>query len=142
MVPLLLVIYVNYLPDAISGTRGSVSMYTDDTNMVVSHENDSTYHAFHAIDVVKKWCAGNCLVLNATKTECMMFETYRGTANRSKESIKENKMKFKQYTKVLGVFLDKHFKFTTYIANVSKKLTSSTYAIKILMYKEVSREVL
>ena len=71
--PLLFLIYINDLPNRLSGVR----MYADDNNLTYSSKNPDDLFSSHTHDHanLKQWLDSNRLSLNVLNTKCLFTET-------------------------------------------------------------------
>ena len=103
--PLLFLIYINDLPQAIQGS--TVSMYADDTSLChKSHDMTQLKKAINNdLKHLENWLQGNKLSLNVAKTDSMLITT-KQKCNSLKDTnlnlelnIQENRLEVVQRTK-------------------------------------------
>ena len=110
--PLLFLIYINDLPQAVQ--HSSVTMYADDTSPC--HQSRDLTQLNKAINSdlkkLETWLQGNKLSLNVAKTHSMLISTkQKGSSLRSRNEalelkIRDNELVVVQKTKYLGVQID------------------------------------
>lgn len=136
--PLLFLIYVNDLPDALGSVVGSLSQYADDTNIVVSGDDlssvvENTSTAFEAVNL---WCEDNFLNLNVNKTEIIFFCTDHSRINfPSVIDIQTYNLSVSDSVKFLGIHVDKSLKWNRHVDYLNRKLASVLYSINVIKYQ-------
>ena len=126
--PLLFLVYINDLPEAVQGS--SVTMYADDTSLC--HQSHDLTHLNEAINSdlskLEACLQGNKLSLNVAKTHSMVISTkqkYNSLKIRSEAlelKIRDNELEVAQKTKYLGVQIDWKEQIKTVSANVSRAI--------------------
>ena len=119
--PLLFLIYINDLPQAVQKTN--VYMYADDTSLC--HQSHDITQLNDAINNdlahVEKWLSGNNFSLNVMKTHALLISTkpkHKSLKNQDeslKLKIQNNELDIVQKTKYLGIQID-----NTFIDNTEK----------------------
>ena len=127
--PLLFLIYINDLPEAVQGS--SVTMYADDTSLC--HQSCDLTQLNEAINSdlskLETWLQGNKLSLNVAKTHSMLISTkqkHKSLKSRSEAldlKIRDNEVKVVQKTKYLGVQIDCCLNWKEQIKAVSTKVS-------------------
>ena len=110
--PLLFLVYINDLPQAVQGS--SVTMYADDTCLChQSHDLTQLNEAINSdLTKLETWLQGNKLSLNVAKTHSMLISTkqkHNSVKSRSEAlelKIRDNELEVVQKTKYLGVQID------------------------------------
>ena len=110
--PLLFLIYINDLPQAVQSS--SVTMYADDTSLC--HQSHDLTRLNEAISgdlrKLETWLQGNKLSLNVAKTHSMLISTkqkHNSLKSRSEAlelKIRDNELEVVQTTKYLGLQID------------------------------------
>lgn len=129
--PLLFLIYINDLPNAL---RFSFPiMYADDTNIFYSGKNlteieNSLNNDLHTLS---NWLSANKLSLNLSKTHTMLF-TLNNRLKNYKPLIKINNTEIdcSTSTTFLGVIIDQNFTWSKYLTHLSSKISKSIGIIK------------
>ena len=127
--PLLFLIYINDLPQAVQFS--SVTMYADDTSLCHrSHDLPQLNEAINSdLKKLETWLNGNKLSLNVAKTHSMLISTkQKGSSLRSRNEalelkIRENELDVVQKTKYLGVQIDCNLDWKDQIKAVSTKVS-------------------
>ena len=127
--PLLFLIYINDLPEAVQGT--SVTMYADDTSLF--HQSRDLTQLNEAINSdlskLETWLQGNKLSLNVAKTHSMLISTkqkHKSLKSRNEAldlKIRNNELDVVQKTKYLGVQIDCCLNWKAQIKAVSTKVS-------------------
>ena len=110
--PLLFLIYINDLPQAVQDS--TVSMYADDTSLCYqSHDLTRLNEAINSdLKKLDTWLQGNKLSLNLAKTHSMLISTKQKqnilkSQNKDLDrKIRENELEVVKKTKYLGVQID------------------------------------
>ena len=73
--PLLFIIFINNLP--LENLSSEIDMYADDTTLSIKGKNILEIEATLNDDInsVNMWCTNNNMVINPTKTTCMLIGT-------------------------------------------------------------------
>ena len=129
--PLLFILYIN---DFIySSDRFEFLMYADDTTLF------STYDKFENIDdktietiqtninkelfLIVSWLHCNKLLINTTKTKMTIFHTPHREVIYPKIKINNTSVEIVGEFKFLGIFIDKHLKWSTHIEFIANKIS-------------------
>ena len=131
--PLLFLLYINDLPNCLS--HSEPRMYADYTHLTYSNGNIHSIQSSLNKDLrnINRWLTLNELTLNVTKTEFMLIGLRQKLSNLpSLPSLKINNapIKHSQYSKSLGVLIDENLTWGNHVDALSKKIASSTRAIK------------
>ena len=123
--PLLFLIYINDILNSSSILK--FTLFADDTTVLASHKNrDSLIHILNSeLTKISSWFKCNKLSLNIGKTNFMHFQTTHTNINpQSNYDIKIDGLPLekKDYTKFLGVTIDRHLSWNYHIANTSSHL--------------------
>ncbi len=145
--PLLFLLYINDLPQAVRGS--TVSMYADDTSLChqasdITQLNEAMNNDLKQLDI---WLQGNKLSLNVAKTHSMLVTTkqksniLKGSNQNLELKIRDNELDVAQKTKYLGVQIDCSLDWKEQIKSISGKVSR---AVGFLKYskKYLPRETL
>ena len=127
--PLLFLIYINDLPQAVQ--HSSVTMYADDTSLCYQSRDLTQLNEAINSDLKKleTWLQGNKLSLNVAKTHSMLISTkQKGSSLRSRNEalelkIRDNELVVIQRTKYLGVQIDCSLDWKEQINAVATKVS-------------------
>uniref|UniRef100_A0A8C7X350 Reverse transcriptase domain-containing protein n=1 Tax=Oryzias sinensis TaxID=183150 RepID=A0A8C7X350_9TELE len=117
--PLLFSMYINDLPN----TCGNVEfqMYADDAVIFTSAKNiqEAASILTSALVPVNEWLSKSCLLLNTTKTVCMMFTKQPLDIKHSGIFLEGQELEIVSKFKYLGVTLDSTLSFKSHIKKIS-----------------------
>ena len=134
--PLLFLIYINDLPQAVQNS--TVSMYADDTSLCyqssdINQLNEAINYDLKQLD---SWLQGNKLSLNVAKTNPMLVSTkqkhniLKGRNEDLHWKIRDNRLEIIQKTKYLGVQIDNSLNWKEHIKTVSTKVARAIGFLK------------
>ena len=137
--PLLFLIYINDLPNAVNNVKSI--LFADDTTMFA--RNKDIYELCNTISddmlLVKEWLIANRLTLNANKSYYIIF-SLKKVPNNLRVTIGDHVLDRKTEGKFLGVILDEKLSFSDHIhlvTNKVSKLTGLMYKLKTFFPLEV-----
>ena len=133
--PLLFLIYINDLPNAISNSKTFI--FADDTGLLFSSSNLKTIEEKVNLDLtfLSSWLQANKIALNTTKTEVVLFRDPRKPINEEIKLVLDNfELSFSSHVKYLGVILDQHLNFKEHTNSLSRKLSKSNGIISKLRH--------
>mgnify|MGYP001553100430 CR=1 FL=1 len=129
--PLLFLIYINDLPNALQSSFPI--MYADDTNIFYSGNNlrQIENSLNNDLQALSKWLSLNKLSLNLTKTHTMLF-TLNNNLKKYKPIIKINNVLIDNTTSTtfLGVIIDQNFTWSKHITHLANKISKSIGILK------------
>ena len=137
--PLLFIIYINDISNAISNSK--VSLYADDTVIYISHSDYIT--AVHLIqsdlEGVYSWCNSNKLTINCKKTKFCLYgmRSIIRTGKMLDIKLSLNNQILEQVCsyKYLGLILDEHLNYNKHIKKMNKLVAHKLYLMsKIRKY--------
>ena len=136
--PLLFSVYINDLPLSISQSSVSCSLFADDTTLYVSSEKSTiiTSSLQKALDDVCNWCKENSMVLNPSKTECMLIATrQKQQLNPPRLSLSVNSETVKQVKqhKLLGIIVDDQLSWQAHLDYVCKTISKNLFLMSKLI---------
>ena len=125
--PLLILLYINDLPNCLS--KAQSRMYADDTHLTfASDDMDTVELALNRdLESVNRWFIANKLTLNTTKTEFMLIGSRQKLKTISRFpslSINDNPIDQVTTTKSLGVYIDENLSWGNHINKLAKKIAS------------------
>lgn len=128
--PLLFLLYVNDLPDFISGAK--VYMYADDTSLVVTADDQAELER-NVADVVHQfadWCGRNRLIVNRSKTVAVKFDgLYMAPLNDLRLTVNNVNIPIVSHVNFLGTVVDTRVDWNEHISKVCARLGKAYYAI-------------
>ena len=128
--PLLFIIYINDLPDALCHSKAT--MFADDTNLLKSSHNTSLLIKEMNEDAnqLYSWFNANKLSLNISKTYFIIFSKSKNfRTSEMKIKIGNTQLERKQATMFLGMLIDSNLNWHEHILNIHTKISKSIYAI-------------
>ena len=134
MGPLLFILYINDLPDAIENARSII--FADDTTIYISGRNiESIYRTMNReLNVVVDWYRANKLSLNETKTNLMLFTNSSNPVVNIEIIINNIEVKNVPHTKLLGIHIDNKLKWNEHTRVVNQKISTAYYALTKAKY--------
>ena len=140
--PLLFILYIN---DFIYSTdKFDFLMYAGDTTLF------STYDKFESIDdknietienninkelsLIVTWLHRNKLLINTTKTKMTIFHTPHRKVTYPRIKINNSSVEVVDEFKFLGIFIDKHLKWSTHTEFIANKISKYTRVINRLKH--------
>ena len=139
--PLLFCIYINDLPLYASPNNSSVStdLFADDSSNYTSgkHLYSIQHDLQKHLDLTSTWCKDNLMILNASKSKCMIVAT------RQRQQLYELKLHLHisdktieqvQFHKVLGITLDSEFKWLPHLENVLRLVSRNLFLLSQLKH--------
>lgn len=139
--PLLFLLYINDMSYCCKYLH--FLLFADDTNMLYS--NTDLWRLMHIVNgelsVLSDWFKANRLSLNIKKTNYMMFGHKKIVANCPTNNtefcirIDDVKIIEVEYTKFLGIFIDKKLTWQRHVSYISSKIARSLYVLNRLKFK-------
>ena len=133
--PLLFLIYINDMPSM--STVLSYILFADDTTALYS--SPSIDYLFQTVNTeitkLNTWFAANKLLVNATKTNFVLFmnqqkEKHISLLSSHKVCMNHTEIKQKDSVKFLGLLLDKNINFKSHVDFICTKLSKSLFALR------------
>ena len=125
--PLLFLVYINDLPNASEVLF--YLLFADDTNIFISGDSVSDICTVMNAELSKvtEWFKSNRLLLNADKTNLMVFSPNRMKYDKNDVTVCIDGVKVKQvaHTKFLGVIIDENLNWRAHINHVQNKLNKT-----------------
>ena len=135
--PLLFLVFINDLPTAVG--HSVVDIYADDTTLSYSSDVRNAPDTLSTslqrdMDEVVRWSNENMMILNGSKTKCMMVTGKRLAKNMEEDQLllKINGKRLEQVTsqKLLGVIIDDKLNFDDHIEELCKKIFQRIAVLK------------
>jgi hypothetical protein len=110
------------------------TIFADDTNIIIAHPKISSFkeEINTVIEKISNWFQANLLVLNFNKTYYMHFSTKSKLLIDIQLSYKGNPIMNTLSTRFLGLTLDSTLSWNLHIEQLSSKLNSACYVIRLL----------
>lgn len=135
MGPVLFIVYINDLSSAVAVGNMTVVNYADDTSILVGADTfgSAVQKAGMAMQRAGEYYRKSQLVLNSEKTKIVLFRTKQSTVTTPDEIIIDNtKYLMSSNTKFLGIYMDEFLTWDTHVEQVSSRLSSVCYSIRVL----------
>ena len=137
--PLLFLLYINDIPNAMSSNRAKIKLFADDTTIYLSHENvNILYNEANAVvKNIFNWLCSNKLTLNTTKTKyiiiCPRQRSYNDlnlklTIN-GQNIQKVGKDETEKTIKFLGIYIDDQLTWKDHLLYINKTISKSTFIL-------------
>lgn len=135
--PLLFSIFINDLPLSILNCK--FHLYADDCQLYLSglptHISDIVNKVNNDIRRIVEWCGKNGLLLNAKKTQAIIFRTKRSNMPHIPLILVENRtIEYTKVVKNLGLLMDCNLDWNAQINAVCSKIYSSLHSLVLLRY--------
>lgn len=135
--PLLFSLYINDLPNAISFSK--FHLYADDCQLYISGHPSDISDIINQINTdihsILEWCGHNGLVLNAKKTQSIIFSTKRTNLSDPPVIIVGNdSVEYTNVVKNLGILMDSRFNWNAQVNAVCSKVYNSLHSLVTLRY--------
>jgi hypothetical protein len=123
--PILFSLYVNDISCHVYPC--SVNLYADDTLLYCTGNdiNEASQKLQESLNTVSKWYDGNRLVLNASKSKCMVIASKHQTRNECTLNVSLNNTAIEQVNSVkyLGVIIDSNLSWNDHVSTLCKNLS-------------------
>ncbi|KAJ8723282.1 hypothetical protein PYW08_003194 [Mythimna loreyi] len=145
--PLLFILFTNDLINYFNKILPDIKLivFADDTNAIVSANDIKTLNdaVNAALAVFHSWFSANKLVINAKKTNIMLFKTTARNKDTGTMDIELNKVKVElvREVKFLGIYIDDLLNWKRELVALDSSISSACYALRTLR-DEVSLEAL
>ena len=123
--PLLFLLFINDLPFYTEEVK--TDLYADDTALYYTGKSiiEIKNKLQHSLISLHRWCKGNGMVLNTSKTKVMLITTKQKRIHLDIDELSLNyentKLNEISGDKILGVYVDNCLTFTGHIDNIAKK---------------------
>jgi hypothetical protein len=126
--PLLFLLYINDLPNAI--IHKSI-LFADDTTLIIKHDDNMAFNDKinqTLVDVID-WLDSNNLHININKTKLVQFQTYRSKHIDLQVKYNGSKIEEVNSASFLGIYIDNLSNWKSHIDVLRAKLDRFVYAI-------------
>lgn len=132
--PTLFVIFINDLASCLEEGEAHMVNYADDINVVIKNKTlrESVNNVRKVYEKIDRWMTDNRLLINETKTSCVLFQSGRAIPMEDIILNNNNKITSIQSTPVLGLIVDCQLKWMEHISKLCQKLGRVCYAIRTL----------
>lgn len=126
--PLLFILYINDLP---LNVDQPMTLFADDSTITITCKNKDTYEQDinNSLTSLIIWLERNNLKINLDKTHVMYFKQRTNTTNDIIIQYKNQTVNEVDSTKFLGINIDKQLNWKVHIQNLSKRLSTTSYAL-------------
>lgn len=121
------------MPLVIEGHANNLVLYADDANIIFTGENFSDIEFAASLEMTKisQFLSSSNLLLNVNKTNFISFKTRQNRSSLIPNIILDNyTVEQLTDTKFLGLIVDSNLSWDDHIRFLSKKLSSSLYALR------------
>jgi hypothetical protein len=133
--PLLFILYINDLPNAILFSE--TTLFADDTGLLYSNSSLKNIEKCVNIDLKRlfKWLCANKISLNISKTEVLLFRNvHKRIDHNVRLKLNGKLLNFSNHVKYLGIYIDCLLSWNKHHEYVSSKLRNSNGIISKLRY--------
>ncbi|KAK9887548.1 hypothetical protein WA026_023270 [Henosepilachna vigintioctopunctata] len=108
-----------------------MTIFADDTSVAITAGSPEKLldKCSMILGEFKKWCQYNALILNTSKTKCLIFNSSYNVDNGMFIQFESEKLFLCDHVKFLGILLDRDLRWSLHVDSVTKKLSSAFYAI-------------
>ena len=131
--PLLFLLYINDMKNCSSILQ--FTQFADDTTSAYSCKNLLDLQQILEREILKvtHWLAANKLILNLTKTHCMLF-TFKREQQKLEIQINDTFIEEKTVTSFLGVQIDNKLNWKAHIAHICNKVSKAIAILRFVRY--------
>jgi hypothetical protein len=133
--PLLFLIYINDIPNAVSSSNPF--LFADDTALLYSDSNPKYIESRVNLDLhhLLNWLHANKIALNATKTEVIIFRNPKKQLNYDvKLKLNGKYLLPSSHVKYLGILIDEHLAWNFHLNSLATKLRKTNGIISKLLH--------
>lgn len=134
--PLLFIIFINdmcYLP-----LMSRLLLFADDTTVYLFGKRleDLISNIEDDLILIYDWLSNNRLLINIPKTQAMYLSSKKNNIDLSLHTIHlgNEKIRFVNESKLLGVIIDNKLKFSSHISNLCSKINKKTFLLSKSLY--------
>ena len=131
--PLLFLIFINDMKNCSELLK--FIQFADDTTLVFSSPNIEHLNEILQIEGNKviKWLNANKLIINLSKTNCMLFSNKRGEPQ-IRIKLDDTELEVQTESTFLGVIIDNKLTWKSHIKHISNKISKSIAILRILRW--------
>jgi len=132
--PLLFVVFANDLHSVFNNSPVILMSYADDTNLLikVSNREDMGMVVGVVFSKVCEWMEKNKLVINAEKTACMVFRSFKSNIDINYITLNDKQLETSRDIKLLGFYVDNQLNYSAHIDHLCKKLSSVCFGLRTM----------
>ena len=144
--PLLFILFINDLP--LENIKCNIDMYADDTTLHCHSNRKSEIERSlnEDLNTVNKWCIQNNMLINPTKTTCMLIGTAQRIATVTNElniNLENQFIKNINTQKFLGIYIDNNLDWKQQVDHICKYINSRLFLLsKIKKYLDKKSRIL
>lgn len=131
--PILFVIFINDLYSVADEPWQTIINYADDTNLLIGDKNSLNLvsNSQYLTSKIEAWFADNGLILNAEKTDLVLFRTKQSNFGKLEGlPIVGKDITVSENTRFLGVYLDENLDWSFHLDKLLKTLGTICYGIR------------
>ena len=131
--PLLFLIFINDMKNCSELLK--FIQFADDTTLVFSSTNIDHLNEILQVEGNKviKWLNANKLIINLSKTNCMLFSNKRGEPQ-IRIKLDDTELEVQTESTFLGVIIDNKLTWKSHIKHISNKISKSIAILRILRW--------
>lgn len=141
--PLFFILYINDIVNV--GSNIHFTIYADDTSIVMSNNSPESLRVecASALKRLHEWFSENDLLLNANKTQALLFQTRQRSLQTPPDiTVNGEPILFSDSVKFLGVGIDRFLSWKPHCQAVCARLNSIAYQFRVLSPVLTARQLL
>jgi hypothetical protein len=131
--PLLFLLYINDLPNAIKHKALHI-LFADDTSILITNPNSNQLQSdLNTVSAqLNKWFKSNLLFLNFDKPHFIQFNNASKCTSVTEIEYEDEQISIANEAKFLGLYINNNLSWKTHIESIKNKLSSVCYVMRLV----------